>query len=387
MRNALFIARQDLALSLRQKETLMWIFLMPALFFYFIGTITGGMAPSGKAAGDPLVLDVGADAGFLAGELEQRLEDAGYELSHAATPTLAELGAAGDQAPRGPWLKVPAGFTDTVLDGEQVQVTLARRTANLMGDLDQFRTSRAVYQVLADLVATTAADQEPSPESFAELRDQPRALVVEVRPAGERRTIPTGFEQTIPGTMVMFTLVVLLTRGVIALIIERREGVLRRLASSPMSRAEIVLGKWAASLALGLVQIGVAMLIGTFAFGMDWGPDLLMVGLVLCAWAAFVASLALTLAGLLKSEPQAVAVGVLSANVLAALGGCWWPIEVAPEWMQSLQLYLPTGWAMDAMHKLISFGAGPASALPHVFGMFAGALLLGGVGARLFRFK
>ncbi len=44
--------------------------------------------------------------------------------------------------------------------------------------------------------------------------------------------------------------------------------------------------------------------------------------------------------------------GVLMANGLAALGGCWWPIEVTPQWMQTI---MPTGWTMDAMHKLISF--------------------------------
>ena len=32
---AVFIARADLAFMLRQKETLLWIFVMPLLFFYF----------------------------------------------------------------------------------------------------------------------------------------------------------------------------------------------------------------------------------------------------------------------------------------------------------------------------------------------------------------
>ena len=387
MRNALFIATKDLALALRQKETLLWVFLMPGLFFYFIGTVTGGMSSSGEAgAGDPLVLDVGTDAGFLADELELRLVDAEYELTRGVTPTIAELEAAGDDAPRGPWLRIPDGFTAAVLAGEQPTVTLARRKANLMGDYDKFRAGRAVYQVLADLVATTAAGDEPTAAGFLELRELPRSLTVESRPAGKRRAIPSGFEQTIPGTLVMFTLVVLLT-SLVQLVMERRTGVISRLASTPMGRGEVVLGKWGASMALAMVQIAVAMAIGTLVFRMDWGPDLPMVGLVLFAWAAFVASLSLLLGCFMRSEGQAVAVGVLSANVLAALGGCWWPIEVAPEWMQQLQLFLPTGWAMDAMHELISFESGASSAVPHVTGMFAGALVLGALGARFFRFK
>jgi len=66
--------------------------------------------------------------------------------------------------------------------------------------------------------------------------------------------------------------------------------------------------------------------------------------------------------------------------LLAALGGCWWPIEVAPGWMQTLALFLPTGWAMDALHKLVNFGGGPAAALPHVSAMFAGSGVLGWIG-------
>ena len=71
---------------------------------------------------------------------------------------------------------------------------------------------------------------------------------------------------------------------------------------------------------------------------------------------------------------------------LGALGGCWWPIEIAPRWMQTLALCLPTGWAMDAMHRLVSFGD-PAAAVPHVLALGAGAGVLGGVAARVFRYE
>jgi ABC-type multidrug transport system permease subunit len=71
---------------------------------------------------------------------------------------------------------------------------------------------------------------------------------------------------------------------------------------------------------------------------------------------------------------------------LAALGGCWWPIEITPGWMQRLALFLPTGWAMGALHQLISFGAAATVAVPHVLGLAALSLLLGVVSVRAFRF-
>jgi hypothetical protein len=48
---------------------------------------------------------------------------------------------------------------------------------------------------------------------------------------------------------------------------------------------------------------------------------------------------------------------------------------------------LPSGWAMDAMHRLVNFGYGGLSALPHVAALVTGALLLGWLGARTFRYQ
>ena len=51
---AWFIARSDVAHMLRRRETLAWIFVMPILFFYFIGTVTGGLAPRSGDGRDAL---------------------------------------------------------------------------------------------------------------------------------------------------------------------------------------------------------------------------------------------------------------------------------------------------------------------------------------------
>jgi ABC-type multidrug transport system permease subunit len=187
--------------------------------------------------------------------------------------------------------------------------------------------------------------------------------------------------------MVMFTLLVLLTSGAVLLVAERREGLLRRLASTPIPRSAVVLGKWIGRMALGLVQIAFALLTGAVLFHMNWGPDFGAVALVLVVYAGLNASLGLLLGSVARSEGQSVGIGVLTSNVMAALGGCWWPIEITPAWMQKLALVLPTGWAMDALHKLVSFQAGPWSVLPHVVALALAALAAGWGAVRLFRFE
>lgn len=375
-RDAWFIARKDVQYMLRQRETILWTFVMPIVFFYFIGTITGGF---GGPSQDTLAVDAPVGSGFLVDEVVSRLEDLDYKIVRPTTD--AEMAQYRRQ------LVFPAVFTDSVLAGRPVHVRLERKGEGIGSDYDQVRVGRALYSVLADVVVSLEEKTPPSPETFASLRKAPRNLKLEVVPAGKRREIPTGFEQAIPGTMVMFTLLVLLTSGAVLLTIERREGLLRRLAMTPISRGALVLGKWGGRMALGLVQVGFAMLLGTLLFRMNWGPDVPMVILVLVVYAGLNASLALLLGNLARSEGQAVGIGVLTANVTAALGGCWWPIEVTPRWMQKFSIFLPTGQAMDAMHRLVSFEAGAASAVVHVIVLALTALVAGWVSARIFRFQ
>jgi ABC-type multidrug transport system permease subunit len=55
--------------------------------------------------------------------------------------------------------------------------------------------------------------------------------------------------------------------------------------------------------------------------------------------------------------------------------------------MQKLALLLPTGWAMDALHKLVSFGAPPSAVLPHLAVMLVAAVAAGWGATRVFRFQ
>jgi ABC-2 type transport system permease protein len=64
-----------------------------------------------------------------------------------------------------------------------------------------------------------------------------------------------------------------------------------------------------------------------------------------------------------------------------------WPIEVTPEWAQKASLFLPTGWVMGAMHKLVSFGDSPLSVLPHLLALVAAAVCAAYLISRSFRFQ
>ena len=84
---ALFIARRDLAVILWRRETVLWTFVMPILFFYFVGTVTGGFgSPTGyEDRPDPLAMRAPENAGFLLDELVGRLEEQNFRVDRPDT--------------------------------------------------------------------------------------------------------------------------------------------------------------------------------------------------------------------------------------------------------------------------------------------------------------
>lgn len=385
MNNAFIIALHDIRHQLRQGATLLWVFIMPPIFFYFIGTVTGGFsAGMGGGAANPLIVEA-ASAGFMQAQIDLRLRDNNFEPEWREHNPLDSDSEAGN-AER--ILTFSGALSDRIVAGEQVTARYTTEASALTRDYESIRINRSLYTALADIVVADSRSEEAlTADSLAALNTEPRIWQLQVEPAGNRLEIPSGFEQAIPGILVMFTLLVLLTSGASMLAIEREQGLLRRLASAPITRTELVAGKWLGRMALAALQIGVAIIIGTLAFSMHWGPDLTMVLIVLTAWAAFCASAGLLLGSLARTEGQAVGLGVLLANLLAALGGCWWPIEITPEWMQFVQKLVPTGWTMDALHKLISFEAGAASAIPHVAILLLATVIVAALAIRQFRYE
>ena len=382
MKNILFIAWHDVRSQLREGSTLLWLFVMPPIFFYFIGTVTGGFS-SGLSGGQATPLTVVAEApGFLKDQIDRRLVDNDFAPEWVETLDTSDEETAPQRT-----LTFDAGLSDKVLAEEQVKASYDTKSNALTREFEEIRIQRSIYTALADIITADATAGPLSSEALATVNDAPRVWQLTVSAAGERQQIPSGFEQAVPGILVMFTLLVLLTSSGTMLVQERTQGLLRRLASAPISRMEVIAGKWDGRMMLAAIQIAAALVVGTLLFKMNWGPNLGMVIVVLAAWAGFCASAGLWLGTVARTEAQAGGLGVLAANLLAALGGCWWPIEVTPEWMQVVQKMIPTGWTMDALHKLISFQAGALSAVPNVLALIAGAIVFGVLAARRFRYE
>ena len=202
--------------------------------------------------------------------------------------------------------------------------------------------------------------------------------------SGARATI-NSFDQNVPGFAVTFLLLGMLLGVSLGLLDERDWGTFERLRALPIGFANVVTGKLLARFAVGVAQMIVLFAVGRVAFGVALGPQPLALLLPIAGIAFSGAAFGLLVAALVPSRDAVLPVGSAVAITMAAVGGCWWPIDLEPLWMRQAALALPTRWAMEAFNDLMMRQRTVSAAvLPTAVMLAYGALYLV-LGVLLFR--
>ncbi len=357
------IAREDLRQTLRDRSGIFWIFVAPLIWVWFFGLIARSPDPGSVRIGLTVVRE---DPSETAGRLIGLIEGENLDI------TLKEPVAPDGGEPAARTLTIPAGFGDAIAARRKVTLPLTvSDAASVEGTMvAKVALHRAVVRMLA---AEAFGPADPADDR------------VTVRSSwATRRTTPSGYYQSIPGNLVMFVLLATMTGGSALLAAERRDGTLRRLASAPLTRAGIITGKLAGRVAIALVQTAVFLIIGLTILRIDWGRSPFALAALLLSFILCAAALSLLGGSLFSSPGAASGVGVVISLVMSALGGCWWPAEVMPGWMRDLSWAVPTSWAMNGLHELISWGGGMADVALHCLVLLAfGAAALAVAARRL----
>lgn len=168
---------------------------------------------------------------------------------------------------------------------------------------------------------------------------------------------------------------------------ERQHGTLRRLLTTPTQKATFLLGTIGGQVAVSLVQMLLLVGFGALVLGANWGRDLPALGLILLTFALASAALGTTLGTFVKSEQQATGLSILFGMVMAMMGGCWYPLELFPETVQTIVKILPTTWAMQGLLTLALRGGNLTDILPIAVVLIGFAVIFFIIGVWRFRFE
>jgi ABC-2 type transport system permease protein len=168
---------------------------------------------------------------------------------------------------------------------------------------------------------------------------------------------------------------------------ERQQGTLRRLLTTPTHKAVFLLGAISGQVATAIVQMTLLIVFGVLVMGLPWGRDPLALAVLLIAFALAAAALGTTLGTFVKSDGQAQGLSIMFGMVMALLGGCWYPLELFPEAMQSAVRVLPTTWAMQGMLDIGLRGGGVLEILPEAGVLLGFAVVFFAVGVWRFKYE
>ncbi len=368
------------------RSVLIFTLLMPLIFTIALGAALSGMGPDETPpVWTLLVADEDRSPQSVA-FLKQLEDDPALEVVAAPAGELSARLEAGS-APAA--LHIPAGFGQSLLSGQPVELRLYRSAQNLLDAQVAFAAveaaaarTEAALDTAEIAIQTAEALGLPAPDTEQALA-QADALwtastPLEVRARAVTRLqesqIPIGAAQSSPGMLVMYVLFLTFAGGT-SLLMERERGTLRRLLVMPLHKSTLIGGKLLGIFLSALAQMGLMVAFGALVMGVNWGQSPAALVVMLLAYGFASTALGLLVASLARTSAQADGLSTVTVMAFSALGGAWWPIEIVPPWMQRLAQVFPTYWGMQGFQDIIVRGLGLAEILPA-----AGVLVAFGLG-------
>jgi ABC-2 type transport system permease protein len=358
------IAWVNLVRLFRARANIFFVIVFPMVLIMVLGLSFGsGFVPK---------LGVAGGAGARAGELVAALERTGrMEVVRVGGDAEArELVERGRLAAA---LIVPEGYEGAMSGRSRVALPLLSR--NEPSSLQLGAAVRSVVQQVA-MPARAAAyagdgsfDQRLARAQAVQVPGVTVSYATIGARAGSGSGTDDGFVAAASTQLLLFTFLTSLT-GATALIETRRYGVSRRMYATPMSGGRILLGEAAGRVAVALAQGLIIMLGSALIFGVRWGDPLGAAALLL-AFSLVGGGAGMLLGAAMRTEQQALSLGLLLGLGLGAIGGAMVPLDLLPATMRQVAHLTPHAWAMDGFAELLGRNGTIAAILPQL-GVLAG---------------
>ncbi|HEU5060408.1 MAG TPA: ABC transporter permease [Kofleriaceae bacterium] len=355
--------RKEIQLVLRDRGTLISLFVMPLVFMGVLGSM---FSRRGEEAEEPRAIAVYLDLGSARAAAAVRAIDASglFRARREASPERVRRAVAGEEVEAG--IVFPADFDP-----------MAGRPGELVIDTAAPPAVRAPIEgALAGLVARSLAGVQLPPP-----------LIPKSPPGIKPPLDASAFQLYVPGSAVLFGFFLALTVG-ISFVHERRNGTFRRLLAAPVRRPLLLAAKLVPYYLVGLAQMTFLFGLGVLAFGMEVGGSLLALALLTAAVVFAAVSLGLFIASFGGTERQVGAIGSVCLLVMGLLGGCMVPRMIMPAGMQKVGLFTPHAWALEGYQDvLVRAGTGVADVAVPIAAVAAFGLAFALAGSLRFDFE
>ncbi|HET9494256.1 MAG TPA: ABC transporter permease [Chloroflexia bacterium] len=153
---------------------------------------------------------------------------------------------------------------------------------------------------------------------------------------------------------IAFFLVFLLT--CVSFLRERTQGTMERLAASPVTRGELVIGYMLGFGLFSVLQALVLLLFTVYALQVRYEGNLFAVVVVTLALVLGAVNLGIFLSTFARNELQAIQFIPIVIIPQVLLSGLLWPVQDMPGWLQPFARAMPLTYAIDALTDIMIRG-------------------------------
>ena len=155
-------------------------------------------------------------------------------------------------------------------------------------------------------------------------------------------------DAAVPGVLALCVISTALSGQGIATGFDRRYGVLRFLATTPLGRDGLIMGKCIAVLVVVAIQF---TLVAALGYGLGWRPDAIALSrsiITMIMGAGAFTALGLLIAGTVRAEATLAIVNIAWV-ILAGAGGVVFPLNSFPDWYAGIVAWSPSAALGDAL--------------------------------------
>lgn len=345
----------------RDRMTVFWTIAFPLVFIFLFGVIFGSNSDPRFDVG--LVME---DRGAASAQLAQVLKQVPvFNITEGTRD--AEL-AALKKGDRRAVIILPQGLSDAVAQKQSAPVQVFYDPANQ-------QSSQIVLGITREIVEQTdrRLSGVPSTLIIAEQTIQAQSL--------------RSIDFLLPGILAMALMQLGLFGTAQPMVQLRDQGVLRRLAATPLPRRTFLASQVGLRLTIALLQTVVIVGVGYFVFNVPMdGSWLMLVGLVVLGALMFIA-LGYVVAAFSKNQESAAGISSMLSFPLMFLSGLFFPVELMPAFLRPIVALIPLTYLVDAIRQVM-VESNPLHPLP-VDVAVMGAWLAGGlmVAVRFFKWE
>jgi ABC-2 type transport system permease protein len=209
-------------------------------------------------------------------------------------------------------------------------------------------------------------------------------IKVEAKPYSAEATQVTIsiFNQLVPGLALLFAFF-MVSHLADAVVAERSIGTLRRLMSTPLSKAALLLGKALPYFILAVLQMIFVLLVCNQLFDLPLGDDPLALMVIILVTSLSVAGMGILVAGLARNETQSGAIATFVVLGMGAISGAMIPRLK----LEGIAMVTPHYWALEGIHNVISRGMGMEGVLMPAAVLLGMTVLFFAIGAWRFKYE